>query len=139
MKTIQYADLLNTKFELGGRTLAGLDCLGVAYMVALRRFGRIPEVDLAFTDSYASVSCALERMLLSRDAGRWVKVGSRAGSACEVGDIVHMAPTPETHHVATLVWARQPKVVLNTHRRHGCYAMPLAELTDVVGVYRLRT
>lgn len=134
---VEYLDLIGVPFELGGRTLSGLDCLGACEQIARRAFGDIPELAAAFVTGYGSVSRALEKMITGQ--GAWLKIGDRVGAASQIADLVHTSPAFGVHHASVLVYPRSPKIFLTTSRLRGVHAVQLSQMNDVVGVWRLRT
>jgi cell wall-associated NlpC family hydrolase len=126
-----FDDLIGIPFELGGRTLAGLDCAGLALEV-LRRLGE-PTPELPASESRSPA----EAVEAWGDA--WVRVGDRWADATMPGDVIVLDPgmRGRSAHLA-VVAEKWPRRVLETTIGQSVGSAKCYDEGEVVGVYRPR-
>jgi hypothetical protein len=131
-----YADLIGegtgraVPFKLGGRTLDGLDCLGVCLEMARRRGVPLPdpwqEIGVRWRDGVRDV----ERLL---PAG-WRKVEDLRGIT---NDLVLFSLVPRERIASHAGWAVAPGMILSSLEPVGVVCSPLHRMLDrVVQVWR---
>lgn len=126
-----FDDLIGIPFELGGRSLSGLDCAGLALEV-LRRLGE-PTPELPTSEARNPA----DAIAVWGDA--WVRVGDRWGDATAPGDVIVLDPGLRGRSVHLAVVAeRWPRRILEVTIGQSVGSARCYDEGEVVGVYRPR-
>ena len=140
---VDYADLIDIPFEMGGRTLDGIDCVGISKMILERRGVKVPPG--AFPEEYLTVEevCAhIQVQSATVSASPWSKHWDMVPRAMvQAGDMAFFSDGRRAH-VAVIVSRRKGPggiTVLTTTPKHGTRPMPIERLRHLVGFYQLRT
>lgn len=118
--TIEYAELLRAPYVDGGRSVkTGIDCWGVClYVLGKRGFKPRADGEHIFEDD-------------------WICLGGTVAFASCVGDVITSLQKGKVH-ASVLASVKPTRVVLTTAARAGVVAIPLGQVQNVTGVYRMK-
>lgn len=135
----QWEVLLATPFLKGGRTLAGLDCAGVAEKINIW-MGRARPGEHVFPNlkKHDSTFDAFECFMMSSEEN-FEELGEETRDAQQVGDFVVTDPTRNGNgaHIYTLV-SLQPRVFLTALQGRGIRPIDETRIRNVLAVHRVK-
>lgn len=126
---VDIQDLLHLRFEDGqGDPLTGaIDCLGAVACVFRKLGWGTDKLDPAGLDGDARAIADTA----------WDFMGDSVASATEVGDLILSYPVRRRPHVSVVIDSRLG-LAFSSHQGHGAMTVPLGQIQQVRGVYRLR-
>lgn len=140
-----YYDMLGAPHADGGRSLRhGIDCLGVAWVVLERLYGKAcleGMKDWEFGQTTAESSTLLAWRMQQRERWTMLSRGYISKTKSKRGDIVLQMVGPERNlpHVSVVVHCgtAEPLILLTSDKKRGVRAVSERFIGEVHSVYRL--